>query len=285
MAGKVPLLNAKFTNAPDFNYQEVVGITGDGVFRQFSSNDAGVNTWTVSSADAWSMILLTGNSLVTIPANIANIALGDEILFVNTTGTISFTTTGGAALLTSNLYTVYAERPARLIYMGSNNWILAGAKTSYSSSAVSDCCGTQQNVLYTLGQFSSATLAYSDAYGSTVYSFSGVGGVCDVGGTGYTIQSGIVTESPCALVDFDTAYTFYPNGSSTPVLLYSYAVIDEFDDNQIIGVPFKTSAVSGVYHCDDSFAANGTYYRYYDMYVPSLPVCFSAGVVVATYAC
>ena len=51
MPGKVPLSNAKFTNEPDFDNQAIIGITGSGVFRQFSANNPNTNAWTVTSSD------------------------------------------------------------------------------------------------------------------------------------------------------------------------------------------------------------------------------------------
>ena len=284
MPGRVPLNTAKFTNSPDFNYQVVSGITGSGVFRQLSYINSGGTTRTTSSSDLWNMVQLVGNSLVTIPAGISAND-GDEILFVNTTGTISFTTSGGATLLSDSLYTVYAERPARLIYAGADNWILAGAKTAYSESAVYDCCGAQQNALYTLGVFSPVAVAYNDAYGSEVYTFAGAGGVCDIGGTGYSIQSGTVTESPCVTVNFDNAYTFYLPPLYEGTMLYTYANINILNDWEILGVPFKDSVVNDVYHCNTANAASGTYYRSADMYGAWLPVCLTNGIVTATLPC
>ena len=285
MPGKVPLNNARFINSPDFNSQAISGITGSGVFRQFSANTAGVNTWTVTSADVWTTIQLTGNSVVTIPSGISNITIGDEILFVNETGTISFTMTGGATLLSDSLYTVYAARPARLIYAGSNSWILAGAKTSYSEATVLNCCDDSQASLYTLGTLSPETLAYSDRFGSAVYTFSGVGGVCKVGATAYNIQSGVVTESPCDLVDFTSSYLFYAAPSYLGTSLFTYTSVDIFNDVELMSVAFKELNMNDVYPCDLTYAASGTYYRSYGVYGATLPVCFSNGRVIATTSC
>jgi hypothetical protein len=285
MSGKVPLSNARFINSPDFDSQAISGITGSGVFRQFSANAAGVSTWTVTSSDLWTTIHLTGNSIVTIPSGISNITIGDEILFVNETGTISFTMTGGATLLSDSLYTVYAARPARLIYAGSNSWILAGAKTSYSEATVLNCCDDSQASLYTLGTLSPETLAYSDRFGSAVYTFSGVGGVCKVGATAYNIQSGVVTESSCDLVDFTSSYTLYAAPDYLGTSLFAYTLVDIFDDAQIMSTAFKSASMSDVYPCDLTYAVNGTYYRSYGLYGALYPVCFSNGRVIAATSC
>lgn len=283
MPGQVPLNNAKFTNSPDFNYQAVSGITGSGVFRQFSYINSGGNSRTVANSDLWNMVQLTGNSLVTIPAGIsANV--GDEILFVNTTGTISFTTSGGANLLSSQLYSIPALRPARLVYAGSNNWILAGAKTSYQEFAPFDCCGSAQASLYVSTPWPQGP-AYSNQYGTAFYTYSGIGSIVVVGGTGYTISNGIITESPCAAVNFGISYSFY----SSDVQLYpfySYVSVDIFNNSAIIGVPFKTTFVSNVYPCDgDQAVPDGTFYRTYGLYGAANPVCFSSGKIVAATPC
>jgi hypothetical protein len=283
MPGQVPLNNAKFTNSPDFNNQAVSGITGSGVFRQFTADNAGPSTKTLNNSDLWAMILLSGNSLVTIPAGISA-SVGDEIVFVSTIGTISFTTSGGATLLTSNLYTIPAERPARLIYAGSNNWILAGAKTAYLQSDVFDCCSTNKGSLYTLGVLPQS-LAYSSYYGASLYTYSGVGGVCVVGGTGYNISSGIATESPCTLVNFTVSYTFY-DAAENSYSFYSYVTISILNDSEILGVPFISSSESGVYPCySGASPINGTYYRASGIYGATNPVCFSNGVVISTSTC
>ncbi len=283
MPGQVPLNNAKFTNSPDFNYQAVSGITGSGVFRQFSYINSGGNSRTVANSDLWNMVQLTGNSLVTIPAGIsANV--GDEILFVNTTGTISFTTSGGANLLSSQFYSIPAERPARLVYAGSNNWILAGAKTSYQEFSTNDCCGSAQASLYVFNNWPQGP-AYSNQYGTAFYTYSGIGGIVVVGGIGYTISNGIITESPCAAVNFDISYSFYSSVGSF-YTFYSYVSVDIFNDSAIIGVPFKTTSVSDVYPCDDDIAvSDGTFYRTYGLYGAANPVCFSSGKIVAATPC
>ena len=283
MPGQVPLNNAKFTNSPDFNYQAVSGITGSGVFRQFSYINSGGNSRTVANSDLWNMVQLTGNSLVTIPAGIsANV--GDEILFVNTTGTISFTTSGGANLLSSQLYSIPALRPARLVYAGSNNWILAGAKTSYQEFSPNDCCGSAQASLYVSTTWPQGP-AYSNQYGTAFYTYSGIGSIVVVGGAGYTISNSIITESPCAAVNFDISYSFYSiDGIGVP--FYSYVDVAIFNNSAIIGVPFKTTLVSNVYPCDGVNAvSDGTFYRTYDMYGAANPVCFSSGKIVAATPC
>lgn len=280
MPGQVPLNNAKFTNSPDFNYQAVSGITGSGVFRQFSYINSGGNSRTVANSDLWNMVQLTGNSLVTIPAGIsANV--GDEILFVNTTGTISFTTSGGANLLSYQFYSIPAERPARLVYAGSNNWILAGAKTSYQEISPNDCCGSAQASLYVFNNWPQGP-AYSNQYGTAFYTYSGI---VVVGDAGYTISNGIITESPCTTVNFDISYSFYSSGGSF-YTFYSYVSVDIFNDSAIIDVPFKTALESNVYLCDGVNAvSDGTYYRTYDMYGAANPVCFSSGKIVAATPC
>lgn len=283
MPGQVPLNNAKFTNSPDFNYQAVSGITGSGVFRQFSYINSGGNSRTVANSDLWNMVQLTGNSLVTIPAGIsANV--GDEILFVNTTGTISFTTSGGANLLSSQFYSIPALRPARLVYAGSNNWILAGAKTSYHEFSPNDCCGSAQASLYVSTPWPQGP-AYSNQYGTAFYTYSGIGSIVVVGGIGYTISNGIITESPCVAVNFDISYSFY-SIDGTVYTFYSYVDVDIFYNSEIIGVPFKTISASDVYPCDGAYAvSDGTFYRTYDMYGAANPVCFSSGKIVAATPC
>jgi hypothetical protein len=232
------------------------------------------------------MVQLSGNSLVTIPAGISANA-GDEILVINSTGTISFTTSGGANLLSSSLYSLPAERPARLIYAGSNNWILAGAKTAYTSNAATDCCNANLDPVYTFGDFSTSNPAYSNQYGTALYTFSGLGSSVVVGSSAYNINSGIITESSCSTVSFDIAYTFY-NSSGNPSTVYSYVSISILSDSQVIGVPFKITNASNIYACDTANApAPGTYYRLADIYGNvSYPVCInSGGIAIATTTC
>jgi hypothetical protein len=285
MPGQVPLSNAKFLNSPDFNNQTISGITGSGVFRQFSYISSGSTSRTIANSDLWAMVQLSGNSLVTIPAGISANA-GDEILVINSTGTISFTTSGGANLLSSSLYSIPAERPARLIYAGSNNWILAGAKTAYASNGVTDCCNANLDPVYTFGDFSISNPAYSNQYGTALYTFSGLGGSVVIGGSAYNINSGIITESSCSTVNFDISYEFY-NASGDPSTVYTYTSII-LTSNDVIGVPFKTAATTDIYACDtDDAVAPGTYYRSSDGYGNvSYPVCISdGGIAIATTAC
>jgi hypothetical protein len=285
MPGQVPLSNAKFLNSPDFNNQTISGITGSGVFRQFSYISSGSTSRTIANSDLWAMVQLSGNSLVTIPAGISANA-GDEILVINSTGTISFTTSGGATLLSSSLYSIPAERPARLIYAGSNNWILAGAKTAYTSNAATDCCNANLDPVYTFGDFSTSNPAYSNQYGTALYTFSGLGGSVVIGSSVYNINSGIITASACSNVSFNVAYTFY-NSSGNSSTVYSYVSINILS-NDVIGVPFKTLSESNIFACDTASAlAPGTYYRAMDIYGTVLyPVCInSSGIAIATTAC
>lgn len=286
MPGQVPLSNAKFVNSADFNNQTISGITGSGVFRQFSYISSGSTSRTIANSDLWAMVQLSGNSLVTIPAGISANA-GDEILVINSTGTISFTTSGGANLLSSSFYALPAERPARLIYAGSNNWILAGAKTAYTSNAATNCCSANVNLVYTFGDFNTSNPAYSNQYGTALYTFSGLGDSVVVGGSAYNINSGVITESPCATVNFNYGYTLY-NAASASFNVYSYVGISILNDSQVIGVPFKTASESNIYACDTVNALSpGTYYRFIDAYSNvSYPVCIdSSGIAIATTAC
>jgi hypothetical protein len=231
------------------------------------------------------MVQLSGNSLVTIPAGISANA-GDEILVINSTGTISFTTSGGANLLSSSLYSLPAERPARLIYAGSNNWILAGAKTAYASNDATNCCGANIAPVYTFGNFSISNPAYSNQYGTALYTFSGLGNSVVVGGSAYNINSGIITENSCGTVNFDISYEFY-NASGNPSTVYSYVVIS-ITSNAVIGVPFKTASATDIYACDTVNAvAPGTYYRSNDGYGNvSYPVCISdGGIAISATGC
>jgi hypothetical protein len=293
MPGQTPLRNAKFTNTPDFDNQGVVGITGPGVFRTFSYTSAGSNTRTLTNADLWTIVLMNGNAIVTIPAGLtANI--GDEIMCVAASGTVSFTTSGGATLLSDSLYAVPSARPARLIYAGSNSWILAGAKTAYFSNdgALNDCCGNSVNGIYTFGSTLATAvdprdkIAYSNVYGTGVITLPADSRVV-VNDIGYSINSGNIVVSECTFVDFNNAYTLY-DGGGIIYDFYSYIPgLNIFDDSAILGVAFKTQAVSAVYPCDTSSPRSpGTWYRAADMYGISSPVCLnSSGIVTAATSC
>lgn len=290
MPGQVPIRNGQFSNAPDFNGQGVTGITGSGVFRSFNYSSIGATARTLQTSDLWDTLQLTGNCVITIPGSGLGVNVGDEIIIVNTTGTTAFTTSGGASLLGSEIITP-SERPSRLIYIGtgsygSNSWLLSGPKTNYSENSITDCCGSSFPSVYTLGDFSPSKVAYSNSFGTALYTSSAIGGVVVVGGNGYTINSGVITENPCATVDFGLySYTVYTAGNS-PYIIYSYLSVDLFNPSQVIGVPFKHTATSDVYPCDSVNPVVGTYYRTGDMYGVSDPMCFNAnGVVTSLTAC
>lgn len=280
MPGQVPLSNAQFINSPDFNNQAIEGITGPGVFRQFNYLNTGTNIRTISASDVWTVIDLSGNSLVTVPAGIsANV--GDEILFVNPTGTISF----DDSVVNNNYLSVVAGRPARLIYAGANYWTLAGAKFGRTDHFPTDCCGNSMNGFYTMqsGAFTESYIAYSSSSFLTLYTSTAVGGVVVVGGTGYTITSGNATANPCTYVSFTYAYTFY-DGFGNASTFYSYQDVDIYNPSVIIGLPFRTTSTAEAYPCDISII-NGTYYRSYNEYGAANPVCFSNGIIISAEAC
>lgn len=289
MPGKVPLNNAKFTNSPDFNNQAVTGITGAGVFRKFTYTSVGSTGYTVSSSNLWAILRLSGgNSLVTVPAGITA-SIGDEILLVNINGTISFVTSGGATLDSSGIITLPTGRPARLVYSGTNSWILSGGKINFQINSPADCCGAGLPTVYTVGPFGSASNAYSDQYGLIPYDYKA--GSVIVSPDVVNITNGVITPAPCDFVSFNFGYTFFTNTDPIygTVALYSYLSIDANNNSQILGLPFKNATTTGVYACDTSTntAPNGTYYRTFD-YVnmqPTSPVCISGGRVTATTAC
>lgn len=278
MPGQVPLSNAKFINSPDFNNQAIQGITGSGVFRQFNYLNTG-STRVITSSDVWTIIELTGNSVVTVPSGIsANV--GDEILFVNSTGIISFS----GNILYADLYATPPRRPARLVYAGSNYWILAGDKRSFTSTPLFDCCGNSQPNAYTFGSFASGS-AYSNSYGTGLYDVEAVGGLVTQGNPAeaYTIVNGVVTSTSCTYEVFQYGYSFYGSDGS-PYTFYSYRDIDITNPSAAIGLPFRTVNTGEAYPCDTS-AINGTYYRSYDGYGTSNPVCFSNGVIISATDC
>lgn len=286
MPGRVPLLNAKFTNAPDFDNQGVTGITGSGVFRSFTYTNVGGNTRVLQNSDLWRTVELTGNSLVTIQNNsVINANIGDEIVTVNQTGTTAFTTTGGATL-SGDAIIIPEGRPGRLVYIGSNVWLLSGSKTNFFSQTVTDCCGSGLSNIYSNNSlFSTDSTAYANSFGTSLYTSSNIGGIVVVGGTGYTITSGAVTENPCALVNFNISYTVYDAFGNSGTL-YSYVSVSILNPSEIMGVKFKTITTSGVYPCDNTNAASGTYYRSADVYGSYDPMCLNGdGVVVSLTVC
>jgi hypothetical protein len=278
MPGQVPLSNAKFINSPDFDNQAIQGITGSGVFRQFTPASA---SSTISSSDLWTLMEYFGNTLVAIPSGIsANV--GDEILFVNASGTISF-----QGFIDNNNYpSVKASRPARLVYIGANYWSLAGAKFAYTSHQPTDCCGNSQPAFYTVqaGTFAESYIAYSDPYGRSLYTSTSIGNVINVpGAESYIITSGNAAYTPCAPVSYSILYTLY-NDAGSSYNFYSYQSVDIFDDAAIIGVPFRDSQNAETYPCNVS-PISGTWYRSYGDYGAQQPVCFSNGVIIAATAC
>ena len=278
MPGQVPLSNAKFINSPDFNNQAIQGITGSGVFRQFNYLNTG-SSRVITSSDLWTIIELTGNSVVTVPSSGISANVGDEILFVNLTGIISFS----GNILYTGLYATPPRRPARLVYAGSDYWILAGDKTGFYSGGLTDCCGNAQPTAYWFGNnvFESSTI-YSNPYGTALYNVTALGGVVSYSGDIYTIVNGVVTASECSAVSYTIPYTLYDN--ATPTTYYSYQDVDINNNTAIIGLPFRYSQNSETYPCDTS-AINGTYYRSYDGYDASNPVCFSNGVIISATDC
>jgi hypothetical protein len=291
MPARVPILNGKFSNAPDFNNQGVTGITGSGVFRSFNYLYTGSTSRTLQNSDLWTTLEVTGNCVITIPDNLGA-SVGDEIIIVNPAGFTSFITNGAAVTFLSTADSVPAERPARLIYLGtvagytSQTWLLSGFTISLTSTTPTDCCTNILSSFYTLGAFSVDSVVYADSYATSLYTSSNIGNVVLVDGTGYTITSGAVTETPCTTVGFDYGYTFYVAGSPEANTLYTYiSGLDISQDAQITGVPFKTSSTGSVYLCDTTDAAQGTYYRSVGPYGGVNPVCFVNGIVTSFSTC
>jgi hypothetical protein len=293
MPARVPIFNSKFSNAPDFNNLAVTGITGSGVFRSFNYLYTGSTSRTLQNSDLWTTIEVTGNCIITISDNSSlGASVGDEIIIVNPAGFTSFIITGGARLLSPSTI-VLAERPARLIYLGTvpafsdQTWILSGLKTYFTQNTPTDCCGNNLSPVYTLGDFSVSSVAYADANATSLYTSSNIGNVVLVDGTGYTITSGVVTETPCSEVSFTYLYTFYDNGGVGVSLYTCFDGLDINIDAEITNVPFKTTTASGpgVYICNTTGAVNGTYYRGVNMYGPYAPVCFTNGIITSFSSC
>jgi hypothetical protein len=291
MPARVPIRNGKFSNAPDFNNQGVTGITGSGVFRSFNYLNTGSSSRTLQNSDLWSVIEVTGNCVIAIPDTL-DASVGDEIIIVNPAGLTSFITNGAAVTLMGTADIVLTERPARLIYLGavagytSQTWLLSGLKTSLTSTTPTDCCTNTLSSFYTLGAFSVDSVVYANASATSLYTSSNVGNVVVVGGTGYTITSGAVTESPCASAAFDYGYTFYVSDPPQAFTLYTYIPdLTITANDQIAGVPFKTSNPASIYLCDTTGAAQGTYYRAQDGYGVISPVCFVNGIVTSFSPC
>lgn len=287
MPGQVPLSNAQFVNSPDFNNQAIQGITGSGVFRQFGYLNTGTNSRTIISSDVWTTIELTGNSVVTVPSGIsANV--GDEILFVNTTGIISFT---GNILSPAVYYANPPGRPARLVYAGSDYWILAGDKRGFTATTLFDCCGNNQSSAYTfqsVGGYSFLNnTAYASQYGTALYNVTALGGIVKDGSdNAYTIVSGAVNTAACTTVNFNEGYPFYNSSGGGAGTLYTFTPINILENSEILGKPFKVDPTSNVYICDTVNAVSGTYYRGSDPYGGTLPVCFdNRGVVISIGTC
>jgi hypothetical protein len=290
MPARVPIRNGKFSNAPDFNNQGVTGITGSGVFRSFNYLNTGSSSRTLQNSDLWTTLEVAGNCVITIPDNLGA-SVGDEIIIVNPGGFTSFTASGAVTFL-SPANIVPAERPARLIYLGAVAgygtpvWLLSGLKTSLTQNTPTDCCTNTLSPVYTLGDFSASSVVYANASATSLYTSSNIGNVVLVGGTGYTITSGVATESPCTTVALDIGYTFYINEPAQLTTLYTYiSGLDIGIDAQITGVPFKTSATGSAYLCDTTNAAQGTYYRSVGPYGSASPVCFTNGIVTSFSPC
>jgi hypothetical protein len=287
MPGQTPLRNTKFTNTPDFDNQSVKG-----VLRTFIWNNYGAPTKTLQTVDLWTVIEMPGNSVVTIPVSGMSAAIGDEIIIIPAAGTVSFTVSGGAVLLSSSLYVLPNLRPARLIYAGSNTWILAGAKTAYYVNSLLDCCGEAVSGVYSYDStIDNATVspenvtAYANAFGTSLFSLDTRNRVT-IDSLAYRITSGIITESECELLNYNNEYTLY-DSMGDEVAVYYYEVIDIGDDAAVLGQHFKRQILGDVYICNRDDAVDpGTLYRVNDMYGLSNPICFGAGgVVIATDEC
>lgn len=288
MPGRVPIRNGKFSNAPDFTNQGVTGITGSGVFRSFSYLYTGSTSRTLQNSDLWNAVEVTGNCLITIPDNLgANV--GDEIIIVNPAGFTSFTTSGVVYLIGTSTISP-AERPARLIYLGnvagysSQTWLLSGFTISLTQTTPTDCCFNNLSPVYTLGDFSIYSVVYATSDATSLYTSSNIGNVVVVGSTSYTITSGAATETPCQNVDFASPYTFYSSGGDI-LTFYSYVSVDIYNDAAMQNLPLKTTNSYNVYLCDTTNAVVGTYYRSYDMYGASSPICFVNGIVTSFSPC
>lgn len=287
MPGQVPIRNGKFSNAPDFNNQGVTGITGLGVFRQFSSIFTNTANLVLNSGHLWRSINTSGNLLVTAPTPASLSAnVGDEILFSSSNGTITLAPTN----VVTTAYSSYTSRTIRLVCINSNQWIITGLRGNYLPTNVADCCGTSILPFYTFNGAVSGVPAWVTDYGQTVYNSSSytLGGIIYSADNdqAYYILNGNISISDCvsSIVTWNVQYIVY-NSTGVSLLIYSpYGSIGgSIIDPALVNTPFKTYQDYSGYLCDTSFAvAAGTYYAYYDpIYGVSNPICFdSSGLLV-----
>jgi hypothetical protein len=285
MAGQVPIRNGKFSNTPDFNNQGVTGITGSGVFRQFTPLVYSGANLTLNSSHLWNSVITTGNIRVILnsssPANIGA-KPGDEILFLSTNGTVTFSST-----VVTNEYTSRPKRPIRLVCTSASQWILTGVKASYSAATVTDCCGNTVSPFYTYeGEINDDTTAWLTNYGQNPYESSTV----SLDGVVYSIHTsqalsitnGAISFADCAdyLYSWSNVYTVYSNdGTSSDIYSPFISPNSSILDSTLVGTPFKTQPSVDLYLCDTSDAVAGNYYAYYDpIYGLSSPICFGDGV-------
>jgi len=283
MPGQVPIRNGIFSNTPDFNNQGVTGITGSGVFRQFTPLLYNGSDLVINSSHLWNSVIATGNIKVTLnsssPASIGA-KPGDEILFLSTNGTVTFTST-----VVTNQYTSHPKRPIRLVCKSESEWILTGVKTNYTAITVTDCCGNTVSPFYTYNGAITNTTAWSNNYGQNPYESTLVtlGGVVysAANSQAFSISNGSISFVDCAdyLYSWTNSYVVYSIGGSlytvySPFSSPSLSIVDA----TLLNTPFKNQAAVDTYLCDTSNAMSGTYYAYYDpIYGASSPICFGDG--------
>lgn len=287
MPGQVPIRNGKFSNAPDFNNQGVTGITGLGVFRQFTPISYNGTDLVITSNHLWSIITCSGSGNVLVhvdtPASLgANI--GDEILIFSLNGTV---TVSGSAVL-SNHWTSYPKRTIKLVSISSTQWILTGFRTNYTATTVTNCCGVSVPSFYNFeGDYEQP--AWVTNYGQSLYNSSNY----DLSGVLYipaldrdvSIMSGSISEADCAdtLRTWNVGYTIYDSASISYTVYSPYnSATSTIVDPSLLGTPFKTEIHDG-YLCDTSMAVQGTYYAFYDpVYGLSNPICFNSNGVLTS---
>lgn len=287
MPGTTPLLNAVFYSAPDFNNQSFTGATGNTV-RSFGYLAPGIDTYTVNdSSQLWKIIELQNNAVVTL-SPIAGANPGDEIILFSPSGTV--TTSAAGTTINNPLISSNPGRPLRLIYLGSDTWQISSSNVIYSSFNITNCCGSNSDVIYQLSPSGGIPDLNKYAYASPggINPFTGDnGGITGAppvyiyaGDTAsaFTFTSGIGATATCELVSYTTPYTFY-NPFAQTVQIYSESGIDIYNNSVIVNYRFKTQS-DYLYACDTSWdvATAGEYlYRFLGAYGVESPVIFTGG--------
>jgi hypothetical protein len=284
MAGIVPISNAIFSDAPDFNFQSVTGVTGV-AFHKFESAYVLGPSATLSLNDSHVYNIYINESGNKYISTVDTTIPGGEIIFIVNAGYINFSGanfTGGVSLTDGAV--LIGPCSAKLILNEGFPTLTSNNKSDILVLNGADCCNNSKT-LYQVGEsFSTDRLIYTSAALLTLANTSAITeGPVIISGNAYNITEGVPSITSCATVDYNEGYVFYDYGGSSYTMYTNAASISYLSDD-VKNYRWKTIVTSSMYSCaSTNDVASGCYYRAYDpIYGPSAPATFFNGLIVDT---